>query len=353
MGNTICRTEIAETCELVSNSYQNSCSTPWFCDVEIDWNGCRKFPRLPPLGEHPRLLFTKSEIPRLLARFSHTEIAPQLDRILKGSAKDFLNRYEKVTTNISSEELQNPTSKETVQEFLKTDEHECTTFLSAYVYGLLNEDDSIMKKVEFMTIFHAKLILQSHHLAMTKGYREKPFDIWHHKNWDLRVGWTVGGASYALLYDLLYNEIDEDQRNIIRKSITEAVKGRRSWGMGWPSRRIQSNWAPYHGDLLTLCAVTEGEVGFDSEVYALSSDLMVHFMDYAVYDSGHPVEDAYALNLALREGSIAFLIMARRGHNLFNHPRKLQSQIPHGFRITSNGGRYSNIYTCPTIRTEN
>lgn len=338
MGNTICKAEIAETCELVSNRCENSSSTPWFSDVETDWNGCRKFPRLPPPGEHPRLLFTKSEIPKLLARFSHTEIAPQLERILTGSAKDFLNRYEKVTTSLPSEELQNPTSKETVQEFLKTDEHECTTFLSAYVYGLLNEDDSIMEKVKFMTIFHAKLILHSHHLATTMDCREKPFNIWHNKHWDLSVGWTVGGASYALLYDLIYNEIDEDQRNIIRKSITEAVKGRRSWGMGWPSRRIQSNWAPYHGDLLTLCAVTEGEVGFDSEVYALFSDLMVHFMDYAVYDSGHPIEDAYTLNLALREGSIAFLIMARRGHNLFNHPRKLKIFIQKCFRMTTYRG---------------
>ena len=93
--------------------------------------------------------------------------------------------------------------------------------------------------------------------------------------------------------------------------------------MDLSSRRMQSNWGPYHGELLVMEAVIEGEEGFDSQVYTMFSDMMLNFMNFGVYESGHPVEDSYALNFSLREGSLCMLAMARRGFNLFNHPCKL------------------------------
>jgi hypothetical protein len=72
--------------------------------------------------------------------------------------------------------------------------------------------------------------------------------------------------------------------------------------MGFPSRRIQSNWSGYHGDLLVMWATIEGEEGFDRAAYNSFAAMMYNFFEFGVYESGHSVEVAYALNICLREG---------------------------------------------------
>lgn len=115
----------------------------------------------------------------------------------------------------------------------------------------------------------------------------------------------------------MYNELSDDERDLYRLAISTAISGRRAWGMGWSSRRAQSNWAPYHGGLLALASVIEGEEGEDKQVVLQYTELMNNFLDFSIHDSGHPVEDCYFLNLACREGSVAFMVMARRGWNVF------------------------------------
>ncbi|OSX80680.1 hypothetical protein BU14_0033s0024, partial [Porphyra umbilicalis] len=99
-----------------------------------------------------------------------------------------------------------------------------------------------------------------------------------------------------------------------------------------------SNWALYHGHLALYCAAIEGEGStatgdaLDPTVHALFSQLTENYVEYALHDSGHPIEDAYALNLGFREGSLALLALARRGANLFRHPKYQalwKSVLPH------------------------
>lgn len=323
MGGVLCK----ESCDKFEASVEKercerSASCPWYSNVEVDWNGCRKFTRLPPPGQHPRLFFTKSEIPRIVARFRKSELGPTLRRCLYDAMRPIQELYNKIEA-LPEEEKLNPSSKETIDEYFKPNENRNVVILSAYALGYVYDEPEISEKAKKIAVFYAKVILRSRQIALEQDVKEKPYSVWHSNNWNLEVGWLFGGHSFALAYDLMYNDLEEEDRNTIRKAISQAVHGRRGWGMGWPTRRIQSNWASYHGDLLVLNAVVEDEEGFDKEVYALFCDLMVHYMDFAFYDSGHPIEDAYVLNLALREGSLCFMVMARRGYNIFNHPRKL------------------------------
>ncbi|KAI0561657.1 Chondroitin AC/alginate lyase [Gracilaria domingensis] len=328
MGGVLCKEQLSGFCKTIEDGKsQNNSGLPWHSEVEVDWNGCRRFPALPPPGNHPRLFFTAEEIPGVLARFTHTEIGDELKSVLTNVKKAFLKQFYAKLEDLSKEEVEKP-SKATIEQFFTPDEIRNVGFLGTYVSGVLDDDAELIQKARNSVLFYAKVILESKNLSETEGFDEKPFNVWKSERWDLHIGWMFGGSSYALVYDLMFNILNEGERILIRKAITTAVKGRRSWGMDWPGRRIQSNWAAYHGDLLSLCAVVEGEEGFDQEVYNSFSELMVNFLDYAVYDSGHTVEDFYALNLGMREGSISFLVMARRGHNIFNHPRKsLQSAI--------------------------
>lgn len=330
MGAVLCKAEVSSFCrgidERQSRSFCSIEQIPWHSDVIVDKNGCRKLPQLPPPGQHPRLFFTSSEIPALSARFTHSEIGHILQGVLKSIERSFLNSYYNSIDSLSHEELTKP-SKTTIERFFTADDGRNVSLLAAFVSGFMNDDDVLVEKAKKAALFYARVILESKELADAHGYEETPFHVWKSNKWDLHIGWMFGGSSYALLYDLIYNDLSHYEKNLMRRAITSAVSGRRSWGMGWPGRKIQSNWAGYHGDLLALSAVVEGEEGFDQDVYNLFSELMVNFLEYGVYQSGHTVEDCYALNLGMREGSMAFLVMARRGHNVFNHPRKFVHQF--------------------------
>lgn len=295
----------------------------WKYDINVDWNGCRKFPPLPPPGEHPRLFFGKEEISQILARFTQSDLAEELKRMLGHCRRVLLNKlYPEGCVHFHGGRNRAPLPKEVVDKFFKVADFRHVSLLGAYVYGVIFDEPELCTKAKQFSIFYAEIVLRSREIALQDNVHTKPYDVWHSNKWDVGAQILFGGTSTALLYDIMFNDLSADEQDLMRKSITTIVKGRRPWGMGWASRRIQSNWAGYHGDLYTLTSVVAGEDGFDEEVDAMFSNLMVHYLDYGFYDSGHPIEDAYAMNLGLREGSLCFLAMARRGQNLFNHPRK-------------------------------
>ncbi|CAN8077228.1 unnamed protein product [Agarophyton chilense] len=354
MGGVLCKEELFSfQTHIEERKSRTLCRVPWHSEVEVDCNGCRKFRSLPPPGQHPRLFFSAEDLPSILTRFTHTEIGDVLRTILHNVKTAFLNDFYAKFEELSTEEVEHP-SKTTIEKFFTPDEIRNVGLLGTYVSGFLDDDEDLMSKAKRSALFYARVILESKNLADINRY-ENPFHVWKSNRWDLHIGWMFGGSSYALLYDLMFNELNDSERQVMRRAITTAVKGRRSWGMGFPGRRIQSNWAGYHGDLLSLCAVVEGEEGFDREVYNLFSELMVNFLSYAVYESGHTVEDFYTLNLGMREGSMSFLVMARRGHNVFNHPhyKKIWSNwMPFALEPHSSGkvygGSSGNFYDYPT-----
>lgn len=322
MGGVLCKEDCDSFWEKVSSSPDDS-RCPWHSDVETDWNGCRKFARIPPVGQHPRLFFSKEDIPRIVARFNHSEIAPVLRTNLESARKGFLNTFDLDTiSSISDEEKENPCARETIDAFFTNDYERNINMLGAYAYGVIYDDEQVANKAKRFAVFFSKVILRSRDIAIEDDVQDKPYSVWHSSQWDVNVQVLFGGTCFALLYDIVYNDISEEERIIMRSAIAAAVFERRSWGVGFPTRRIQSNWACYHGDLYTLASVVDGEEGAENDVCTPFADLVTHYLEYAIYDSGHPMEDAYALNLALREGSLCFLAMARRGHNVFNHPRK-------------------------------
>lgn len=301
----------------------SSAAFPWYADVDVDWNSCRKFRNLPPIGEHPRLFFTKEELPRIIARFTHSSIGPDLKQILKNARNNLVNKIDlDRQPNLSETEKINPMSKETIDLFFKGNEQRNVDLLGAYVYGIVFGDQDAADRAKRYAVFYAKVILKSKQIAIEQNIRTKPYGVWHTNEWNVPFQFLIGGSSFAFLYDLIYNDISEEDREIIRSAIILVLENRKPWGMGWATRRIQSNWSCYHGDFYNFSAVVEGEGLVENQMPAFQ-DLMVHFLEYGIYDSGHPVEDAYAVNLALREGSLCFFAMARRGYNVFNHPRKL------------------------------
>lgn len=323
---------------------------PWYSDVKVDENGCRVFDRLPAPGQHPRLLFTKEEIPRILATHTHT----LLKTVLGGSRRNRVNRFQDLYAEyvaVSSEERQSP-SRATLDQFFRKDAERNQTWFMAFVDAFLKDDSDLMNKVKELVLFHATIVIKAAEMARTECVKEGNYGIWHNTFWDMQTTWLMGGFSFALMYDLLHEESSEEERCLMRKAISTAITGRRAWGMGWPSRRIQSNWAPYHGGLLTMACAIEGEEGEDKEVVSQFTELMNTFLDFTIYDSGHPIEDSYFPNLALREGSVTFMLLARRGFNMLakkNYVNVIKKWLPYALEPQPDGEVYggSSGSCCP------
>lgn len=291
-----------------------------------DLSGCRKFQRLPPIGQHPRLFFTADELPLLTRKFmKETPMKQYMFDVLNGARVNFLHRLDLDNfPNVSTSEKEIPTLRSTVDTFFVPNETRNINLLCTYVYGVLYNDAECITKARRYALFHARVILKARELAHEFGICDRPYHFWHSDAWTVPFQFLVGGSAYALLYDLMYNELSDEERRLIKQAITAVLENRRPWGIDFPSRRIQSNWAAYHGDFYTLSAVVEDGIN-QSITQGMNryADLMVNLMNFGVYSSGHPVEDSYMVNLALREGSLCFLAMARRGFNIFNHPSML------------------------------
>jgi hypothetical protein len=328
---------------------------PWYSAGTVDGNGCRISPSLPPPGQHPRLFLTESEIPLVLARFSCSQkgISGVLDKVTVTCLNAFRLWYAQYS-ELPEPERTAP-SQDTVEKFFTEDATRGDIWLTCFIHGFRNGDQSLMDNVKDSILFYARIIIASSEIARGKNVRTKPFHIWHTKDFTVQISALLGSSGYATCYDIMYNFFTPGDAAIVRKSIALGAEGRRSWGMGFPTRRIQSNWSGYHGDLLVMCAAIEGEEGFDSKVYNEFADLMNNFFQFGIYDSGHTVEDAYAINLSLREGSYAMLALARRGYNFFRHPRykKLITEWmpfglePHGSGLFY-GGSSGSDFTYPT-----
>jgi hypothetical protein len=207
-----------------------------------------------------------------------------------------------------------------VEHFLGADPSRNDAWLLTFIKGFLTDDLDLMNEVQSEVLFHARLVLACAELARSEGLKGKPFNLFQDNGFNVDHAFTLGGASFALCYDIMASRMTGEEASVVRKSLSVATKGRRSWGMGLPARRIQSNWSGYHGDLLAMACVIEGEEGHDEKVVEIFSELMLNYANHGFFNSGHPVEDAYALNVGLREGSISLMALARRGLNLFRHP---------------------------------
>jgi hypothetical protein len=261
-------------------------SQPWYSAAEVDENGCRVFPKLPRPGQHPRLLFTEEEVPMMAARLTSTQLqmTPVLKKVLQNSLTVFQAWYTRMI-NVGQAEMANP-SLNTIQSFFVSDATRGDIFLLAYVNGFLQNDEVLMSKVTRAVEFYARIIVGAKKVAIEQNIRTKPFDVWFRTDFNLDISWLFGASGYAMCYDLMYHRFTPEQAGLVRSAIAAAIQGRRSWGMEYPARQIQSNWAGYHGDLFVMCAAIEGEEGFDSEVYEKFADLILNFFTFGVYESG-------------------------------------------------------------------
>lgn len=275
---------------------------------------------VPPPGTHPRVLFSPGELPALAERLNSTTFG----KVIGPKARASVERHRGLLVELAA--LREPGAAE-VERLWVPDDARNQAFALAAILGL-GGDDELAALAGRAAAGYARLVLAARTLGAggqlkvlagrvggSGGAR-----VWDSPIWDLNTAWVCGGAGLALTYDLLYDRLDPADRQVLHDAIAAATRGRRSWSLGAPANRAVSNHCLYPANLAVMLLAIEGEEGFDEEVWNLWVRMFGDYLERGIYASGASNEDTYALGTSLREGSMAMVAMARRGHDFFAHP---------------------------------
>lgn len=173
--------------------------------------------------------------------------------------------------------------------------------------------------------------------------------LWnYHLRWEVQNDWFTSSFGLGLSYDVLYNDLSEEERKVIRSAIALLVMKRFSWGNSETSdrlspnavihpHRIFSNWAMYHSNLYlanlaieketgfdvttTKILENEGEQGFNEGLNTRFTAMIEAYLAHSIYPDGSTFEDGYTYFIALREGTLALVAAHRRGVKTIDTPR--------------------------------
>lgn len=290
-------------------------------EVAVDEMGTRVLSKLPPVGVHPRVLFTAEDYPDIRQRLQHTKFGKIVQKHVSGIA----TKVKKDFAAFNELDLAEP-SLEAVEKYFRNDEMRNINWGVTSIDAVLRDDTQTKQFMAKVITNYARLILASKSMSAGEvkgktGDLNKRFNVWKSDSFDLSVCWIFGGAGMALSYDVLFNDMTDEQRNLVRKALATATRGRRSYGMDEPRGKAISNHYGYHGDLALMLAAIEGEEGFDEATYKRIEQVLVDFFEIGFTPGGACHEDMYGPAVGLREGSRGMLVLARRGKNLFRTER--------------------------------
>ena len=320
-------------------------------------------------GVHPRIVFDESTWVDILVKYAtQRKTLNTWSRAFlhftehKGIGNPLLQRWANLDTSAytGNEGMNKTRLAELASEVdYMSEYHEGGIFMTALhafvnkVYIIINGSDSSLGdellEMAINLIVNFSKVLLSHY--STYGCESCPYepglyysDLWNlNHGWGVQNDWLTGGLGIALSYDVLYRKMNDTQRRFVRSAIGLMVMSRQHWGITDFSNkyspnamihpnRIFSNWATYHANLFLTNLAIEGEtdfdnmttslgVGFNHDIHNKSIALYAAFMKHSIYPEGSSFEDGYMYSLAFREGSLAFIALAKRGHNHIDTPR--------------------------------
>jgi hypothetical protein len=125
--------------------------------------------------------------------------------------------------------------------------------------------------------------------------------------------------TFALIYDFVYNWMNEEQRTICRETINTYIHGKTTMGSHMPHHFRNWNWIVIgSGGLATVAAVTLGEEGNDARVYEHAKEIIYDYLRYGWSQMGSSREAVGYTQFGIRWLAPAMVILARNGDNFWN-----------------------------------
>ncbi len=236
----------------------------------------RKLTETPPPGEHPRIFFTKADLPELQRRAVSVPVAKRAFDAMKQRTDSLYNPNTAAGSLYRTILTGGKFSIEPVYLGNQGGFHN-SLMEAAYVAWIGTGGKSDAKKLGEL----AKVFAASCNQSLT-WYRANHRNALCHD-----VNWAVG-----ICYDLLYNSMDVQERKYARSLLARMTRHRASVGAAlMKPQRNSTNWRGFHDHLAPTALAIEGQPGFDPKVIDSTERKTAGFMtQYGIFDSGLPHE---------------------------------------------------------------
>ena len=168
--------------------------------------------------------------------------------------------------------------------------------------------------------------------------RIMPNDVWR------PMHQLVGNNNLAFGYDMAAKWMTQEEKTVMRRVISKATTGKRSYGMNGPTRWRDTNWVGWDLEFFLTALAIEGEEGYDPAIYPIARETARAYLDWGISEAGTIFETNGTNGAGLLFELDSLVALARRGDNLFGHPhlRKLtamqvQAVVPAGGTNVNNG----------------
>jgi hypothetical protein len=258
----------------------------------------------PPAGVHPRVLFGPDELPAIRENLSNTVPGQKVMAAIKKELDNNIRKKGSATT-------------QGYQALIKGDTtipiHENISIAYSAVYEafrcLIEDDHEGGKDVAKAITTIAKIDHASFEKNIAAFKAKNPNEEFI--NFQNTSKFRSQNGTLGLMYDWAYRWMDEDQRDIVRKSIALASSNMTLIGAQTlrTPRTSGSNWISWTSRLVTLLAAIEGEEGYDPGSYKRSVYALKWFFALSVFPEGENIE-GWGKQFLMAE--LAY-IMAKRG----------------------------------------
>ncbi|MBX2850908.1 MAG: hypothetical protein KTR15_04080 [Phycisphaeraceae bacterium] len=282
--------------------------------VAVDEMGVRVLSEVPPTGVHPRVYFSAEDLPDLKFRINETRFG----KIMRNICGKQFEAHQDSLREFAALDLSSPTPEQVIK-YVRPDEARNARWGMFAVMAVIDNDAGRKKLIAQVIANYGRLLIASKKMS-DSGHKKvgDSISLWQSEKFSVTESWTIGSSGIAVAYDMLYNDMSDQQRDAVRGAIALSTQGRISYGMGMPRGRAVSNHYGYHGDLLVLLAAIEGEEGFDQDTYDRIRQVLIDYWEIGFTPMGACHEDSYGPNLGLRAGSRGMIALSRRGPNLFS-----------------------------------
>lgn len=305
--------------------------------------------KVPAVGVHPRVLLSPDQLPDLRRRLKETNVGralyAALQRRLDASLRDpgywgsDLYRLLAAGDSTGAAELIRK------QGGLPKDIGHYKPFLYAVVLealdALITEDAGRGAKVGTALATYCGLVL-----PQVRAAEDLPMgdDAWRAGTSGPATGsglealglrGALGGHLVGYAYDFAFPFMTEDQRGVVRETISAATKGRVWMGARLPRHFRNWNWVAVGLQQPLLALAIEGEPGYDERVYKLGVEIARDYLTYGISGSGVSTEAVGYTQFGLVWANPFFVAAQRRGADLLGHGHHramvdwyLQSTVP-------------------------
>jgi len=329
--------------QILNNDFPKRRPSPKI-DVVYDTTGFVKerLFHVPEVGEHPRILFASSDIPRIKKQLRKSKSGQQVLRhvikeIAKGIDKPGTREYEifeacRKKDFVRIEKSWSNPGLVDGSKWHHRDAFRVSLMLKAWL-ALINDDIIEGEKVAEALTGYAEYLAP----MMDAVNKDPDNNVWWKYGHKL-FGWL--NAAIPLTYDWNYNYMNSDQRSTVRSLLSKITYGKYNLGMELPAH--WANWNHIGGEMyFPLYALAiEGEEGYDDRIYKRSVDVARSFLDYGISKKGMSKESVGYHSGGMTHLSIFMVAAANRGDVLFTHPHYRNQIDWYLYRLQPYGGEW-------------